>query len=631
VLPPTDFHSQLAEAQRRSAAEAAEFLRRQNAAALSRTERAAVLNRLAHQMLRQQQAASLAELRQLCADWAAIGTGAGLDPILALELEATEAAGERAILAAALKLIADERLPDAAAKLDALDAPRHLPAAVVQALPDLRTELSRAVPFARMWEELQKPMASIGAVWQTVADVPQKEVPFALARAADAWRALEGARTAFRDGPATGAVPEAVSALERRLQGVAEAAGAELAKKIRVELVAQLFLEGRTGAAMQLLEADTDPVHTAAVLADLRAIVLGRGEITTPQVAAFAPAPGAAAPPPSGVILPADQLENWKAPARKVGATTVEAGIAQAKARLKAALDSEVSSGTTRISAEVERIRAALAAEAEPLKVFLEKLEVVRGKPFASPVERELATVAGARGLTVAETLGVLAAEADRPAVAARLLAAVHAVCDTNRFAVTVELAARAPAAFTEHADAGFRVTGIHTRVRVRDAVAAVVDAQAAKLTAGLKVEALDRAALEGATAKRFGVAKNALPPAEYVQGVLDVCRDWAADHARLARAAQELNEVVTNIEGGAYGPMDDELKQLLSTARLRRASVQIDRRRRETGVALGCQLLGAYGSAAKPAIPWLQAQLEGDRPWYTAAALNLARIAQEK
>jgi hypothetical protein len=608
-----------------SAAEAAEFLRRQSAASLSRAERAAALNQLAHQMLRQQQAAALAELRQLRSDWRAVGTGAGLDPVLAMELEAAESVTEQALLADALKFIADGRFADAETKLDSLGAARYLSVSVVEKLTVLRAELRRTIPFVRMGAELQFPNPSFKGVWQPIAAVPRKELPVALVRAGDVWHGLELAGALFRTD--SGAERATVENLNFQLKGIATIVGPELAAKLRVELAARLFLADRANDAAQLLEEDVDAVHAAAVLADLRAIVLGRGEVSTPQIAALVPPEGSGPPAPSATILPSDQLAKWKPPTRKSGETTIGVALVDAKARFKTVTHALIVSHTTKVKESADCVRAVLAAEAALLGPFLDKVEAARGKPFASPVERQLAVVAGTRGLTVAETIGVLAAEADRPAVAARLLATVPAFSDPGHFAVAVELAGRTPAAFAKLPDAEFKLPGVRDRARVRDAVAAVTDSHAAKVAAGLPVDPLDRAALEAGITKRLGLAENVLQPAECTQALLDVCHDWFDAQARLVSAAQELNEIVANVEAGKYGEMDDELTELLSTAKLRRLSVQIERKRREAGVTANCQLLGAYGSAAKPAADWLGAQVRDGKPWSAAALDALEKI----
>lgn len=616
-----EFRNSLDAARARSATEAAAVLRTQGAL-ISRRERAAMLNLIAFQMLRQKQTASLAELRQLRSDWHAVGTGVGLDPIVAMELEAAESAAERLLLAEILKLIADGRFADAHAKLDFLESPRYLPAVVVQTLPDLRMWLQQTVPFVQMQAALKREGVSFKEACQPVAHVARDRMPPVLSRAADVWRSLEPTRQMLLPGSSP-----SVSEMEAALKDATSTAGVELANKLRVELAAKLFLLGRSHDAEALLESDLDPVHAAAVLADLRTAVLGRGEIITPQVARFVPPDRGTPSPASTAILPPEQLAKWKPPARKSGETTIDTAIKDAKERVNIAVHAAVVLRTAKVNEAAGCVRAALAAEAEPMKAFLDKLEVARGKPFASDVERHLAIASATRGLTVAETAGVLAADADRPAVAARLLANVPAYSNPGAFALTVEMAGRAPAAFAAYPDAGFKLTGAVTRARLRDAVAAVLNTHAAKVVAELAPPPLDRAALEAEVAKRLGVAANAIPPVDYVQALLDTCRDWAEDHVRLKRAVSELNDAIAILEAGGGEP-DEDTKDVLALAKTQRIAMQLDRKRREAGVMVGCRLLGEYGKAATSAHAWLREQMHTvGQPWREDAENTLKKL----
>jgi len=616
-----EFRNAFEDARERSAREAADLLRTQGAL-IGRRERAALLNIIAHQMLCQKQSASLVELRQLRTDWLAIGSGVGLDPIVAMELEAAESAAERLLLAEVLKLIADGRFADADEKLDFLESPRYLPAVVVQTLPELRMWLQQAVPFLQMQAVLKRDGVSFKEAWQPVAHVARDRMPPSLAHAADIWRSLDRARPMLLPGSSP-----SVSELEAALKDATSTAGMELANKLRVELAAKLFLLGRSNDAETLLEGDLDPVHAAAVLADVRAAVLGRGEITTPQLARFVPVDRPTPPPASIAILPPDQLAKWKPPARKSGETTIDAAMKDVKGRVNTAVHTAVVLRTTKVNDAVEVVRAALAAEAEPLKTFLDKVEVARGKPFASDVERHLAIAAATRGLTVAETVGVLGADSDRPAVAARLLANVPAFANPGSFALTVEVAGHAPAAFAAYPDAGFKLTGAVTRARLRDAVTTVLNAHAAKVAANLAPSPLDRSALETEVAKRLGVAANAIQSVEYIQALLDVCRDWSEDHTRLKTAVNALNEAIAALEAGG-GDSEEDAKDVLALAKTQRLTMQLDRKRREIGVTVGCRLLGEYGKAATPARDWLREQMQdGGQPWQGDAANTLKKL----
>ncbi len=620
-------------ARAKSATEAAALLRT-NRTILSRSEHAAMLNLVAHQMLRQQHAASLTDLRKLRADWAAVGPGAGLDPIVAMELEAAESAAERLLLAEILQLVSDGRFADAAEKIGVLESPRHLPAAVVQALPGLRDELVRTAPLMRMRDLLGGKTTTFRDVWQPVAGVSREQLPEDVARALDAWGALNGARKLLVNPPDPGFLPRTVEDHELCLKNVAEYAGKSLAGKLRAEFAAKLLLDGDPKLATELLEGPVDPVHAAVVLADLRAITLGREEIQTPQVAAFVLAESAT---PSAVrtILPPDQLAKWKPPARKPGETTVDIAIADARKQLKEAVTVAANAGITKVTAAADAVRAALAAEAAPLKEFLDKVEAVRGKPLTTPGQRQLAVVAGTRGLTVAETIGVLAADADRPAAAARLLATLPAFTGPGAFASAVELSGRAPAGFRTHPDAGFKLPAAPARARLRDAVNAVVGAHTAKVAPGQKPPAPGRAEWEADVAKRLGVAPNVLKPAEVVQAVLDLCRDRADEHARLAaevRQLDEFTEEVRRLVPPGEEIEDEELRALYKAAAARLPTARAERASAEAAVTFGCHVLGVYGPEARPAAEWLGAQTGNEAlPWFGVAALTLARINDSK
>jgi hypothetical protein len=613
-----EFRDSFDAARTTSTTEAANLLRKQGAF-LPRVQRAEMLNLIVHQSLRQKGASSLDDLRRLHADWHAIGPGAGLDPLLAMELEAAQAAAERELLTDALKLIAASRFAEAESKLAALVAPRYLPVAVVQLLPGLRAELKRAVPFVEMKARIAA-NAPFDDVWRPVADVAREQLTPALVNTAAVWSALDGAREMLNDNALF-----ASEDVERVLKNVKAAAGPEVANKLRPELAARLFLRGRPADAEKLLEGEVDQFHAAAVLADLRAGVLGRGEIATPQIAAFFPSDGKA-PAQSVAILPPEQLAKWKPPARKSGDTTINAAIADARAKLKAIVEAEAGAATGKVLASADRIRAALAADAAPMKVFLDKLEAVRGKPFASPAERQLAIAAATRGLTVAEVIGVLAAEGDRPVVAVRVLANVPAFTTPVALAAGVELSGRPPDAFKQHDDAGFKLTAVRARARVRDAVSFVLNARAAKLAAGQMLDPPDRAALEAEVAKRLGVEANAIPPEEYAQAILDTCRDWADDFDRLTAQWNELDQIVADLERGEFDPDDGDAKDLFALAKTRRIAVQLDTKRRQAGVKTGCELLGAYGPAALPARDWLREQGDG-KPWRAEAATALEKV----
>jgi len=617
---------------------------------------------IAHQMLRHQpQPAPLPELRKLRADWVAVGPGAGLDPIIAMELEAAESGAERLALAEALRLIRNGQFIEANEKLEALGSPRYLPAAVVQALPELRAELKQVIPFHQIQQIFAKKAPGDGPtanyMFVLLKDVPENSAPAAY-RALDVWSRIDFVRVLFEEQKSSdGGVRYSVKHMNEMLENAQAKIGPEITRKLRVELSACLFLCGRNEDAAKLLEGEIDPVHAAAVLADVRAVVLGRGELTVPQIAKFVPAEQPTPPPQAVSVLPPDQLAKWKPPARKPGETTVDAALADAKRHFKTANDAEMDARIPKVHAAADRIRAALVAEGQPLKPFLDKVEKALGRPF-TPVERQLAVAAGTRGLTVAETVGVLSTEAHRPAAATKLVVAVPAFTNPAAFAVSVEVSGRTPAAFAPHPDAAFKLPAVHDRARIRDTFTAVLDIHAAKVAAGPEVPPLERAALEADVAKQLGLtAPDTLTPAESVQALLDVCRDWSDDHARLVAAWRELDEAIKDGESRLKAPLattpgvtsgvtvgvtsgttvvapkpNAELQQALTSAKVRLKALALERQKREKGLIACCQLLGAYGKAALPAEEWLHAQTQGeDKPWRAVAVLNLARIQSDK
>lgn len=194
-------------------------------------------------------------------------------------------------------------------------------------------------------------------------------------------------------------------------------------------------------------------------------------------------------------------------------------------------------------------------------------------------------------------------------------------------------MAGRAPAGFAPHPDAAFKLPVVADRTRLRDAVAAALTAPAN----------LDRVALEAAVAKKLDLAPGALTPAEYVQALLDVCRDSADAHARLSDELRELDDVLDRaarlVRPGERDPRRDPdrdpprpgeagygLDELVDAAEAHRPAVQAEVKRREAAVIAGCRLLGGYGPEAMSAHDWLAAQPEG-KPWYADAMLNAARI----
>jgi hypothetical protein len=607
ILPTPNFHREFDDARRRSAAEAAELLRKQKA--LAAAERAALLNRLAlEELLRKQ--GNLADLRRLRAEWLAVGPGAGLDPLLAMRLEAAERAAEAALFGELFDHLAAGRYARALDVIDALGEPRFAPAAAVLELPVLRPEVAHAAALARVRAALARAKAEPGFA-EAVFQLPRGRGPdlAPLVRQDAALTRAGAALDGHFDDPRAGATA-ALAELEQQC-------GAALASEVRAEFAARFALEGEFATAEHLLRGATDTAHARRVLEDLRAATLSTGALALPQVAARVPG-GANPPALARAILPNDQLDKWKPLARPRGESTVTAERARVRAKAGALTDAEFKSAAARVNPIAERLRAALGAAAAPLNEFAAKVEAARGKPFVTETERFLAAACGTHGYTVAEAVGALAGEAHRPAGAAGLLAALADPTDFGAFAVRVELAGRPPESFAPMPAAGFKLTGIRDRARLREAAIAEIESRAG-----------EGAPLVAALAARLPVRAAPVTDAEAVRALLDAARDGADAHARLTEAETELRAIWSNIERGEYGDPDDELRALQRTVQFRRIETQALLKRRTTALVRACELLGGFGPAAAPAAEWLAEQPAG-APWGEPARAALRRARGE-
>jgi hypothetical protein len=285
------------------------------------------------------------------------------------------------------------------------------------------------------------------------------------------------------------------------------------------------------------------------------------------------------------------------------------------RSKARALTSAEFAAVVARVNPIAERVRAALGVAVAPLNEFASKVERARGKPFAGDAERHLAAVCGTHGHTVAEAVGALAGEAHRPAGAARLLAALAGPSDVGAFAVSVELAGRAPEGFAPMADAAFKLAGARDRARLREAAVAEIEARESVAQFG------------AAVAARARLSPNALADAELVRALMDAAHDWADSHARLADTETELRGIWNNIERGEYGELDDELREMKQTVQLRRIETQVLLKRRAGALVQACELLGGFGRAAEPATAWLADQ-PASAAWGAAAraALQSAR-----
>ncbi|MBA4064184.1 MAG: hypothetical protein C0501_10810 [Isosphaera sp.] len=572
-------------ARRRDAAEAAEMLRREREA-LSRVQRAALLNLIAADLVRQQRAEAdlarrLAALRALRGDWAAVGPGAGLDPLVELELATAEAAAERAALLRALGFVDGKEYAKAAAELAPLADSRHLPVPVARAVPGLLADL--------------RALAAVTALKPDGALPPSNSpaVPAALRPAVARVEVVRDVAKPFAGfGWPIGYAQETLAAVEKEF-------GPAAAAQLRVELSAAAFLDGKTDIALALLDGDIDGDRARQILADLRAAVLGEGGATgNVQIGNRLPPeqPTAALAP----LVPAARRAAWRSPVPTRGETTAAALEKEARAGLVTAAAAEVERLAGPVAATAAAVRAELDARAGALAPFAGKVQARLGRPVADGDEAEVVAAAAARGLTVDDAVSLLAGPADAPARAARVVGAALAP------AAHLAVAGRPPASLKPGEDGGFRApaeVAARDRGRVREAVRAALAAAADA----------DRAGFEAAVGRAFG----SVPPDDLASALFDAARDLAAAHAGTAADLRSLADALDRLDGIAFDDPDD-------AAAVRKAKVRRDELTQELSAGAGAvratlRLLAEYGPAAPAARPWL-AEQRGS-PWAAAAA----------
>jgi tetratricopeptide (TPR) repeat protein len=93
-----------------------------------------------------------------------------------------------------------------------------------------------------------------------------------------------------------------------------------LTGRLQQDLAVKTFLQGYPREACALLPADGPPGHAAELLGDLRALLLGGGEVTTwPAVSAAAAAPAKVEPPGGLRPLVPSRAVGWQPPRRQAG------------------------------------------------------------------------------------------------------------------------------------------------------------------------------------------------------------------------------------------------------------------------------------------------------------------------
>jgi len=613
VRPPTlgmnaALHVTLENARRRSADEAAKLLREEGAVALSRAERAAFLNSVAHQLLRQQSQEQanteqrLAALAQLRADWAAVGPGVGLDPLVELELAAAEAAAERLALGNALTAIAAKSYSTALTELQRLTASRHLSVPIVEALPGLVDDLNRLVVAESLNPNGRLPNSNTpGLSPDAKKAISRVEAVLAVAELVTEAAPPVPTKVWF--------LPE----VNQRLVTIATEFGEETAGKLRVELAAVAYLDGRTTDAITLLEGNVDAEHARTVLADLRAIVLGKGTLKTVQIAIQL---DKEMPPVIAPLVPAVHQEKWAMPKPPAMRETTLAKLERlARSEVAVARTTAVARLAVPVHAAADSIKTELALRANALVPFSEKVQARLGRPIEKAEEKELVAVVAGRGLTVDDAVALLAADADRPAQAARVLGAAL----TPMPVAHVAASASAPVSLKTGEAGGFTLSAreqARDRTKLRSAVRTGFD----QFTRDDKLPPVTFAAAVHAALKLPD--GEALTDGEFAQGLLDASRDAATEYSHLAAEKHTLENALMNIDERDFDAQD---MAAIRAARERAKSLATATERPAKEVQFGCDRLSEHGTIA--ALTWLRQQTEAHIPWHIAAGEALTKI----
>jgi hypothetical protein len=144
--------------------------------------------------------------------------------------------------------------------------------------------------------------------------------PESVARALTDLRELDALRMALAQ-PGKAPLP-AVARIEAVLAAVDRAAdGDAAATRLRQDVSARLFLEGRAPEARKVLAGAAAGVesrdHAAALLRDMKAVVLGEGKVSTAAVADALPAVDPRGPAIVRDLAGGGKARDWKPPARE--------------------------------------------------------------------------------------------------------------------------------------------------------------------------------------------------------------------------------------------------------------------------------------------------------------------------
>jgi hypothetical protein len=146
----------------------------------------------------------------------------------------------------------------------------------------------------------------------------------------------------------------------------------DLALRLQQEMAVKLFLDGFPQAARELLPEKAPASHGVSLLRDLKALVLGQGEVSTWPAVRTSPSAGgsgtAASVLPSGLrnLIPESQWASWNPPARRPASplNTLDELTALEKPlrdRITAGLQQELNAAQQRRTAALKQVQDLLA------------------------------------------------------------------------------------------------------------------------------------------------------------------------------------------------------------------------------------------------------------------------------
>jgi hypothetical protein len=208
--------------------------------------------------------------------------------------------------------------------------------------------------------------------------------PEAVTRSLHDLRELEALRVVLAQ-PGKAPLP-AVARVEAMLAAVQRVAGGDPAViRVRQDVSARLFLEGRAGEARKVLagcgpSAEPWP-HAGSLLRDLKAVVLGEGKVSTVAVASALPPAGSGKSTrprgPASVLrdlATAGKARDWKPPMRERPLTDpgpvvdVERWQSKLEGRLEAVVRQARSNGAEQTRSLARQIQAHLRAAQPPTR-----------------------------------------------------------------------------------------------------------------------------------------------------------------------------------------------------------------------------------------------------------------------